>query len=346
MRYLPTARRALPLFACLGVFALPAAADEVVPEDLIVQGSLCVGTTCVDGETFLADLLRLRAENIHIYFADESGPGFASNDWSFRFNGSGLTGGNFFEVLDRGIDGTTSNSVFRIDAGAGGAIMLGYDASSSGLYTLSLGSAGEERRITHLADGIADTDAVNLRQLNAAISAASLGGVTSTFVTDGDAATLLAAQTYADAGDAATLASAQTYADTGDAATLTQANSYTDARTAGIAETARVYTDSRFNALATEFTTLQNDVWQRMDRTDRRIDRSGAMSTAMAQMTANAAGGRSDRGRVAVGVGTQNGHGALALGYGRKLGERGSVTFGAAVSGSDTSAGVGLGFDL
>ncbi|UWX04409.1 YadA-like family protein [Pseudoxanthomonas sp. NC8] len=87
-------------------------------------------------------------------------------------------------------------------------------------------------------------------------------------------------------------------------------------------------------------------MWEHLDSTDKRIDRSGAMNTAMAHMVANAAGGRSERGRMAVGFGTQNGQGALSIGYGRRIGERASMTFGGAVSGSDSSAGVGLGFDL
>lgn len=250
---------------------------------------------------------------------------------------------------------------------------------------------GDERRITHLADAVNGTDAVNLRQLKASIAAAGIGGVTAGFVTDGDAATLASAQTYADSGDAttlasaqtyahsgdaatlasartyadsgdaatlasaqtyadagdeATLASAQTYADAGDATTLSQANAYTDRQIGGITDTSRVYTDARFNALASELSSFQSDVWQRLDRTDSRIDRTGAMTAAMAQVTANAAGGRSDRGRIAVGIGTQNGHGAMAIGYGRRVGERGSMTLSAAFSGSDTSAGVGLGLDL
>src|SRR5690606_38741556 len=109
------------------------------------------------------------------------------------------------------------------------------------------------------------------------------------------AVTLVAAHTRADAGDAASVATARTYTDTRAASTLTSANAYTD---------------RRVDALAMDFAQLQSDVWQRMERTDERIDRSGAMMTAMAQMSANSAGGRSERGRVAVGVGTQNGQGA------------------------------------
>ncbi len=39
-------------------------------------------------------------------------------------------------------------------------------------FSISVGQAGGEHQIIHLADGTQDTDAVNLRQLNTAISIA------------------------------------------------------------------------------------------------------------------------------------------------------------------------------
>lgn len=76
---------------------------------------------------------------------------------------------------------------------------------------------------------------------------------------------------------------------------------------------------------------------------DRRIDRQGAISSAMLNMAINAAGSRS---RVAVGAGFQNVEQALSVGYGRRIGERGSFSVGGAFSGSERSAGIGAGFDL
>ena len=67
------------------------------------------------------------------------------------------------------------------------------------------------------------------------------------------------------------------------------------------------------------------------------------MQTAMAQMTASAAGVRTVN-RMAVGVGAQNGKAALSLGYQRALGDKAALTIGAAFSGNERSAGVGYGF--
>ena len=67
------------------------------------------------------------------------------------------------------------------------------------------------------------------------------------------------------------------------------------------------------------------------------------MQTAMAQMTASAAGIRTLN-RMAVGVGAQNGKTALSIGYQRAIGERAAFTIGGAFSGDERSAGVGYGF--
>jgi len=42
--------------------AAPVSADQVIPDDLIVQGSNCVGLDCVDNESFGFDTLRLKRE--------------------------------------------------------------------------------------------------------------------------------------------------------------------------------------------------------------------------------------------------------------------------------------------
>jgi len=109
---------------------------------------------------------------------------------------------------------------------------------------------------------------------------------------------------------------------------------------------ARSYTDSRVQALDDRFTDLAQGLDRRMGQQDRRIDRQGAMGSAMMNMALNAAGSRSLRGRVAVGAGWQNGQQALSVGYGKQVGERASFSVGGAFSGNDRSAGVGFGIDL
>src|SRR3546814_16454215 len=70
---------------------------------------------------------------------------------------------------------------------------------------------------------------------------------------------------------------------------------------------ANAYTDSKFTALDDQFQQLSDNLGARLSEQDERIDRMGAMSSAMMNMAMNAAGGRSERGRVAVGAGWQNG---------------------------------------
>jgi autotransporter adhesin len=164
------------------------------------------------------------------------------------------------------------------------SVALGDGAIATEANTVAVGAAGAERRVVHVADAVADTDGVNLRQMQAA-----------------------------------------------QASTLNQA---------------RTYTDQRVQALNDQFVDLNTRVDERLGHQDTRIDRMGAMSSAMMSMSINAAQGRSDRGRLAMGAGWQNGENALSLGYARQIGDRMSVSLGGAFSSDERSAGVGFGIDL
>ena len=55
--------------------------DQVILDDLIVDGSVCAGFDCVNGESFGFDTLRLKENNLRIKFQDTStSPSFPSND--------------------------------------------------------------------------------------------------------------------------------------------------------------------------------------------------------------------------------------------------------------------------
>ncbi|MGO1542679.1 MAG: YadA-like family protein, partial [Luteimonas sp.] len=161
----------------------------------------------------------------------------------------------------------------------------------------------------------------------------------------GDAATLSNAQDYADTGDAATLASAQGYADTGDAATLVTAQDYADAGDTSTLQSANDYTDQRFAAWDQGFNEMRQYMDDRFHQTDDRISRQGAMTAASGQMAMAGAGAGTD-GRLAAGVGFQDGRAALAVGYAKKVSNRVRINFGGAFSGSERSAGFGVGVDL
>jgi hypothetical protein len=76
-----------------------AAADFVIPDDLIVQGSACVGLDCVDGESFGFDTIRLKENNTRIKFDDTStSAGFPNNDWQLTANDSASGGLNKFSI--------------------------------------------------------------------------------------------------------------------------------------------------------------------------------------------------------------------------------------------------------
>ena len=76
-----------------------ARADFVIPDDLIVQGSACVGLDCVDGESFGFDTIRLKENNTRIKFDDTStSVGFPNNDWQLTANDSASGGLNKFSI--------------------------------------------------------------------------------------------------------------------------------------------------------------------------------------------------------------------------------------------------------
>lgn len=95
--------------------------DFVIADDLIVQGSACVGLDCVDGENFGFDTIRVKENNTRIQYDDTStSAGFATNNWQIRANSSGSGGGSFLAFVDQGATGNseTGTIVFEVDAGA------------------------------------------------------------------------------------------------------------------------------------------------------------------------------------------------------------------------------------
>lgn len=95
----------------LGTFA---EADQVIPDDLIVQGSGCFGFDCVNNESFGFDTIRLKENNLRIKFEDTSVGTFPSNDWQLTANDSASGGSNKFSIEDI----TGSRVPFTITAGA------------------------------------------------------------------------------------------------------------------------------------------------------------------------------------------------------------------------------------
>lgn len=89
--------------------------DQVIADDLIVQGSACVGLDCVNNESFGFDTIRLKENNTRIKFDDTStSAGFPANDWQLTANDSASGGANKFSIEDI----TGAKVPFTITAGA------------------------------------------------------------------------------------------------------------------------------------------------------------------------------------------------------------------------------------
>jgi hypothetical protein len=89
--------------------------DQVINDDLIVQGSACIGLDCVNNESFGFDTIRLKENNTRIKFEDTStATGFPSNDWQLTANDSASGGANKFSIDDV----TGAKTPFTITAGA------------------------------------------------------------------------------------------------------------------------------------------------------------------------------------------------------------------------------------
>jgi len=106
-----------------------ALADQVILDDLIVDGSVCTGFDCVNGESFGFDTLRLKENNLRIRFFDTStSASFPSNDWQITANDSANGGANKFSIDDI----TGGRTPFTVEAGA----------PSNSLYVESDGDLG------------------------------------------------------------------------------------------------------------------------------------------------------------------------------------------------------------
>ncbi len=308
-------------------------------------------------------------------------------------------------VMDSSSEGTFARGKYATALGAGAdavadnSVAIGSGSLADRGNAVSFGNASVQRQLINVADGTQDFDAVNLRQLRAAIAgssadlspfAAAFGGgaawaggiftppsYTIQGVSYNNVGAALAAidswmsgnangVQYDDAshatvtldgangtqvknvaaGTAATDAVNKQQMDAGDAATLTASKSYSDTKSSQTLASAKTYTDQKFAAWNDTFTQYQQQVDRRFAQTDKRIDQIGAMGSAMTHMAVNAANGNSAKGRIAIGVGAQGSQGAVSIGYGKRLGDRGSFSLGASFASGEASAGAGFGFDL
>lgn len=102
-------------FGMIGSSQLPAQADILHNDDVIIFFSLCVGNDCVNGESFGFDTVRLKENNTRLHFLDTSSTAsFPSNDWRIVANDSTNGGLNYLGIEDA----TAGRIPFRVEAGA------------------------------------------------------------------------------------------------------------------------------------------------------------------------------------------------------------------------------------
>jgi len=194
------------------------------------------------------------------------------------------------------------------------AVALGAGSTTSIDNSVSVGSAGAERAITHVADGReGSTDAANMRNL-AAVETRATGYVDNAIANIGEKVieSVINNNTFSDYVDSAY-------------------------------DRSVAYTEQVFNEFKADYEFFQDGVDRRFRQMDRKLDRIGAMSTAMVQMASSA--GMAGHNRIGAGVGYQGGEAALAVGYQRVSPNRKvNLSLGGAFSGSSSSVGIGAGY--
>jgi hypothetical protein len=128
--------------------------DQVIPDDLIVQGSTCVGLDCVNNESFGFDTIRLKENNTRIKFEDTSVGAFPTNDWQLTANDSASGGASKFSIEDV----TGARTPFTITAGA----------STNSIFVDSTGRVGfrTSTPVLDLHAQTSNTPAIRLEQNN------------------------------------------------------------------------------------------------------------------------------------------------------------------------------------
>src|SRR5689334_7374539 len=135
--------------------------DQVIADDLIVQGSICAGLDCVNNEDFGFDTIRVKENNTRIQFDDTStSAGFPNNNWQIRANDSGSGGANFLGFVDQGATGNseTGTIVFAVTAGASANSLRVGSNSKVGLRTAT--------PVLDIHANTTDTPAIRLEQNN------------------------------------------------------------------------------------------------------------------------------------------------------------------------------------
>lgn len=152
------------VIAC--ILAGNAQADQVILDDLIVNGSSCVGANCTQDMDFGFNTVVIDAQDPSLLFTDTSNSAsFPTTDW--RVGVDGASGRFEIENVDSG------QTAFAINSSGNGVALGAGSEMVDG--AVSVGADGNLRRVVNVADGTDPTDAVTLSQLNAAITTMESG---------------------------------------------------------------------------------------------------------------------------------------------------------------------------
>ncbi len=134
-------------------------ADQLIIDDLIVSSSECIGSGCstdsASPQNFDFNTLILSNEDVRLTFQDTSSSGsFPTQDWSLIANDSEEGGTDYFGISD----GNDPNGLdFQVDSGTN-VFHIMEDR-------VEIGTADATRLLSNVADGVADTDAATVGQL-------------------------------------------------------------------------------------------------------------------------------------------------------------------------------------
>jgi len=112
-----TAQALTALLVATGVTLAPASslAGEVVADDLINKGSLCIGADCVDGMEFAFSTIQLQGDKLRLQF-DNPRRGHRTKDREIVANDARRGGKNYLGFAQ--VKGDDRTVIFRIRAGA------------------------------------------------------------------------------------------------------------------------------------------------------------------------------------------------------------------------------------
>jgi len=137
-------------------------ADQVFLEDVIVKGSMCVGSQCESVEAFDFDTFRFKSNDPQITFEDTSASAsFPTNDWSMGFTDENSSATPYFYLKDN----DQNSTLLILQSGADGGVAIGADSSIQD-NAVSVGNATTQRRIMFVEDGVEDSDVATMAQFN------------------------------------------------------------------------------------------------------------------------------------------------------------------------------------